>query len=204
MARTLSLNNLYEKKYKTFPFTGVWNDTIGKPEQVGAWLIYGAEKNGKTWFSLKMAEYISQFEKTLYISAEEGTSKTFQDTCLRAKLDHTNKNLNVIEYESIEELNERLKKRRAPKVVFIDNVTIYQDELKNGAFRKMLKDHKNKLLVFIAHEERNEPYGATGKLIKKLSKVIVRVQGLKCFVSGRCQGGTLIIDEDKSTLYHGT
>lgn len=204
MARALTPRNLFDKKFKTFEFTGFWDTVFGMPEIIGVWLIYGMEKNGKTWFSLKLAEYLSNFFKVLYVSAEEGTDKTFVDACNRAKINPKNRNLHFIEYEPLEELNERLKKRKAAKIVFIDNVTIYKDELRNGEFRKMTQIHKNKLLIFVAHEERNEPDGATGRLIKKLSKIFIRVQGLTCFVAGRCPGGELIIDEEKAQLYHGT
>lgn len=199
----MTLKNLYDKKFKTFPFTGIWADAIGQPETTGAWIIYGAEKNGKTWFSLKLAAYLSSFEKTLYISAEEGTGKNFVSTCERAKLNPKNKNLQFLEYLPLTTLDEKLRKRRSAKVVVVDNITIYTDELKNGGLRNMLERHKDKLLIFVAHEERNEPYTATAKLCRKLAKVIVRVQGLCCFVSGRCKGGTLMIDEEKARLYHG-
>ncbi len=109
-----------------------------------------------------------------------------------------------MEYLPLKELNEKLSKRKSAKIIVIDNITIYADELKNGGFRKMLNQHKDKLLVFIAHEERKEPYTATAKLCRKLAQIIIRVQGLTCFISGRCQGGMLMIDEEKADLYHGT
>jgi len=201
MARTLSTRNLFDRKFKTFEFEGVWFDVLGNPETTGAWIVYGNEKNGKTWFSLKLAEYLSSFAKTLYVSAEEGTDLTFVKACERARLDPNNRNIQFLEYESIEDLNIRLKKRKSAKIVIIDNVTIYKDELKNGEFRRMLRIHKDKLLIFIAHEDKGEPDGATGKLIKKLAKIIMRIQGLTCFISGRCPGGILQIDEEKSKLY---
>lgn len=204
MSRGSSISKLYQKKFQTFSFDGVWQDTMSNPETNGAWIIYGREKNGKTWFTLLLSSYLSRFERTWYISAEEGKSKPFIDAMRRAKLDPSNNSLTIHEYMPIDELSERLKRRKAPKVVILDNVTMYQDELKNGVFRKMLKEHKDKLLIFVAHEERGEPYGATGKLIKKLSKIIVHVKGLNCFVGGRCPGGTLSIDEEKASLYHGT
>lgn len=204
MARSLTIKNLYDKKYKTFAFDGVFKDTMGTPEKKGAWLIYGAEKNGKTWFALKFAEYLSKFEKTLYVSAEEGIDKTFTDSCRRANINFNNKSLHFSEYIPIEELDEKISKRKSDKIIIIDNITIYADELKNGVVRKFLKKHENKLIIFVAHEERNEPYTATAKLVRKLAKIIIRVQGLACFVSGRCPGGTLMIDENKAMLYHGT
>ncbi len=39
MARTMTLKNLYDKKFKTSPFTGVWADPMGQPEKCGAWII---------------------------------------------------------------------------------------------------------------------------------------------------------------------
>lgn len=202
--RALSVKNIYDKKFKTFEFDGVWKDTMGMPETNGFWLIYGQEKNGKSWFAIKLAEYLSQFQKTLYVSAEEGVGKTFVDACARAKVCHTSK-LKFLEYVPIEDLNEKIAQKRAAKIVLIDNITIYADELKNGTLRQMHHQYKDThLFIFIAHEEKNEPYTATAKLAKRLAKIIVRVEGLACFVSGRCPGGTLTIDEERAQLYHGT
>lgn len=200
------IKSLYElkDKIKRFDFSGVFSIVMGQPTTTGIWIIYGNEKNGKTWFALKLADYLSQFSNVLYVSAEEGTDGEFIDACERAKIPFDNRKLKFYEYTEIEVLDEMISKRRAPKVVFIDNVTIYQDELKNGVLRKFVQKHSDKLFVFLAHEDRKEPAGATAKLIKKLAKIIVRVQGLACFVSGRCPGGVLTINEEKAQLYHGT
>ncbi|MBS2100678.1 P-loop NTPase family protein [Carboxylicivirga linearis] len=197
--------NLYElkDKIKRFAFSGVFEIVMGQPTTTGMWIIYGNEKNGKTWFALKIADYLSQLANVLYVSAEEGIDGEFIEACERAKIPFNNRSLKFYEYTEIEVLDEMLSKKRAPKIVFIDNVTIYADELKNGVLRQFTQKHADKLFVFLAHEERKEPHGATAKLIKKLSKVIVRVQGLACFVSGRCPGGVLTIDEEKAQLFHG-
>jgi hypothetical protein len=57
--------------------------------------------------------------------------------------------------------------------------------------------------VVIAHEERKEPYTAAAKLAKKLAKIVVRVEGLTAFISGRCPGGVIAVDELKSEMFHG-
>lgn len=203
MSRTLNLKNLYAKKFNTYDFTAHWLSTMGKPESNGIWIIYGVEKNGKTWFCLKLAEYLSRFDKTLYLSAEEGTGKDFVAACKRANLEADNKNLQFLEYTPIDEVEAKLKKRGGAKIVFIDNITVYQDELKYGKLRKLALEHPNILWVYVAHEEKQEPYTATAKMAKKLAKVIVQVQGLACFVSGRCPGGVISIDQEKAMLYHG-
>ena len=203
MSRTLSLKNLYAKKFDTFKFEGFYKKIFGTPESNGIWLIYGKEKNGKTWFSLKFAEYLSQFAKTLYLSIEEGTGKDFVEACRRAKLNPENGNLQFLEYITNEQLNKKLKMRNAARIVFIDNVTVYQDDLKYGKLKKLSDDNPKVLFVYIAHEEKKEPYTATAKMAKKIAKIIVNIDGLACFVAGRCPGGVISINEEKAMLYHG-
>lgn len=199
----MTTKTIFLKKHLTFPFDGVYADVMGEPSTNGIHIVYGDEKNGKTWFALRYAQYLSRFEKTLYVSGEEGLEKEFVDAMRRAKIDHNNKRLLFTEYLELDELMEKLSKRRAPKIVILDNATIYNDQLKNGALRKMLLNYPNVLFVIVAHMEKNEPYTATAKLAKRLAKIIIRVEGLACFISGRCPGGHLIIDEEKATLYHG-
>lgn len=203
MARTLSVKNLYDKKHKCFDFDGELLDVMGNPEKCGIWLIWGNEKNGKTWGALLLADYISKMEKVLYISGEEGTGKAFIDACRRANLNPVKSRINFTEYETIPDIYTRLQSGKAARVVIIDNVTVYNDELKNGCLSKLKNDFPDVLFIFLAHEERGEPYTATAKLCRRLASIIIHVEGLACMVSGRCPGGRLFIDEQKAALYHG-
>ena len=204
MARGISVKTLLEKKYKTFDFTGEFEPYFGNPEKGGCWIIYGGEKNGKTLYALKLAKYLSNYDKVRYVSAEEGTGKEFQENAARAGLDDKVTNLIFTDYEPLEELEAVLQNRKGPKVVFVDNITVYNDELKNGALRKLLKKYEHITFIFLAHEEKKEPYTATAKLCKKLAKIIIRVEGLTAFISGRVPGGEYQVLEAKSDLYHGT
>jgi adenosyl cobinamide kinase/adenosyl cobinamide phosphate guanylyltransferase len=203
MSRSLTVRNIYDKKHKTFAFDGVWHDVLGNMATRGIILIYGREKNGKTWFALQLANMLSQYERVLYISAEEGVEKEFAESMRRAGIETGNRSIGFDEYVPLDELDERLQKRKSQRVVVVDNLTIYNDEFKNGNFRKFVKTHEDKLLIFIAHEERGEPYTSSAKIASKLAKAIVRVQGLACFVGGRVPGGRLMIDERTARLYHG-
>ena len=206
MARIKAIygKQLLEKTYKTFPFEGEWARALGNPEVAGFWLIYGKEKQGKTWFSLKLAEHLSTYETTMYISAEQGTSKTFQDAYMRAQLDPFNRRLKIVPYTEIAEIENTLGKQRSSKVVIIDNTTIYKDELTAPKLREWSRKYRNTLFIFLSHEEKCEPDLAVGRLCKKLAEIVIRVEGLACHVSGRCPGGTLVIDEEKAQLYYDT
>lgn len=204
MARALTVQNLYDKKFKTFEFTGLWEEVFGCPSTTGIWLLYGKDKNGKTWGTLLITDYLSQFEKVLYVSAEEGTDMEFQAALKRANIDSNNKNIHFIEYEPLEDLKLRLSKHKSPKIVVIDNLTMYNDELKGKDIKELKQEFPNKLFILLAHEERNQPYTAAAQMAKKLAKVIMRVKGLAITVGGRVPGGNILIDIEKAMLYHGT
>lgn len=201
--RTLSVKQAYSKKFKTFDFDGVWLDVMGKPETTGGWIIHGDEKQGKTTFALMFAKYLTNFGKVLYISAEEGISQNIIATMKRIGLDDTNKRFKITEYEEWEELEKRFKRRQCEKIIFIDNISKYIDEIGKATLKKLLLEHPNKQIIFISHEDRKLPDTAAGRYWRKMSKIIVRVEGLKAFVSGRCKGGELLIDEERALLYHG-
>lgn len=200
--RALSPHNIYSRVHKTFKFSHEFEALMGAPETTGVWIIYGKEKNGKTWFTLRLANYLSTLAKVLYVSAEEGTSAAFKETMSRANIGSDNRNLSFLEYTELDEITERLKKRRAPEVLILDNATIYEDDFRAGGFRKFIRKNPKTLVILVAHEERGEPYTAAAKLAKKLASIIIRVEGLKAIFSGRCPGGEIAIDYDKSELYH--
>jgi hypothetical protein len=203
MAKLLSPQNLYSIVHKTFEFDGEYASTLGNPEMHGVWIIYGPEKHGKTKFSLKLANYLSCITKVLYVSAEEGTDSEFVKSCSEAGIKSSNSNIKFLPYTELIDLKKKLKSRRAPKIIFLDNATVYDDEFKRGGLKKFISDHPRTLIVVIAHEERKEPYTAAAKLAKKLAKIVVRVEGLTAFISGRCPGGVIAVDELKSEMFHG-
>jgi hypothetical protein bfra3_07207 len=204
MTRTLSIKQAYLKKFKTYPFTGVWHDIFGQPETTGAWIIHGDEKQGKSTFALMLANYLTSFGKVLYISAEEGISMHFVATMQRLGLSDHNRRFNIQDgYQPWEDIETRLDRRQCPKIVVIDNLTKYRDEVTKKQLNALLDNHRDKLIIMVSHEERGLPDTAQGRLWRKLSKVIVRVEGLKAFITGRCPGGELLIDEDRAMLYHG-
>jgi hypothetical protein len=201
--KATSLSKLYCRNYKDIELNGIWKEVLGVPELGGLWLIWGNEKNGKTWLSLMLAEQLSLSYKVLYISAEEGLSKSFQEACKRAKLEAGNRKLLFYEYMNYEELVNKLSRRRSAEVIFIDNITVYQEELKYGKLRELLRLYPNKLFVILAHAEGNQLYTSTAKMAGRLAVAVIRVEGMKCSVTGRVPGGVLVIDEQKSKVYWG-
>jgi KaiC/GvpD/RAD55 family RecA-like ATPase len=205
MVRALSIKNLYDKAFNFMPFEGVWKETLGRQTRSGIWLVYGFEKNGKTTFSLMLANYLSSIERVLYVSAEEGADDAFVDTCRRAGVDYGNKSLRFWEYSTIDELLERLGSRKAEKIVFVDNLFVYRKEITEDTLIRLKREYPDTLFVFIAHEEKGEAYPGNAESCRKLAKVVFRVQGMAVEIGGRGgAGGTITVDHERALIYHGS
>ena len=206
MARALTIRNLYDKVYSYLPLSGEWKAIGEDTEDSGLWLVYGKEKNGKTTFALKLANYLSSISKVLYVSAEEGLSTNISRTCQRVGISVTNKTLHIIEYLPMAELKEKLKKRKSANIIFIDNTTEYRYEMKNNDVSDLLKLFPNKLFVFLAHEggkDKGEPDIALAKFCKKKAKRVFHVVGLSAQVLGRTDTAEIPVEIEKAALCHG-
>lgn len=201
--RALTVQNLYSKRYKTYEFSGIFKEVFGQPSIHGIWLIYGKDKNGKTWGTLLIVNYLSQFAKIWYISAEEGTDMEFQAAAKRANIDPNNRNIHFSEYVGIEDIKSRLSARKAPHVVVIDNLSMYKGEISSEGVKQLKLEHPDTHFIMVAHEERGQPYTAAAIMAKKLAKVIIRAQGLALMIGGRVPGGQVTIDDKKALLFHG-
>jgi adenosyl cobinamide kinase/adenosyl cobinamide phosphate guanylyltransferase len=207
MARSKTTSDLFQKKKNVcVAFTHpAFQSTIGNAERKGCWVVYGHEKNGKTRFALKLAKEIAIHERVAYISAEEGLDDSFMGAVRCAGITASDDIL-WDEYLSVSEIVEKFQKQRSSNIIVIDNLTMYSDEMKPTEIKKKLLDAlPSKLIIFVAHEERKEAYPAIARMAKKLAKVIFHIEGLKAFVTSRFSpGGEIIINEEKSEIYHGS
>lgn len=78
--RTLSPADITERTVEVYPFTGDWHKILGEPDIRFSTLIRGEAKSGKSTYAARFAQYVSQFGRVLYVSAEERlNSKTLQN-----------------------------------------------------------------------------------------------------------------------------
>ncbi|SEF86971.1 MULTISPECIES: P-loop NTPase family protein [Parabacteroides] len=118
--KTWSPKDIAERTIETYPFTGDWKRIFGEPDIRFSTLIQGPAKSGKSTFCAKFAQYVSQFGRILYISAEERiNSKTLQQ---RIKLcGVTSQNVRFVHLRDLNEI-ERLLQKGGYRFVFIDSV----------------------------------------------------------------------------------
>lgn len=202
MARALSVSEVLKMKKATLPLTGEWEEAFGVPERVGVWIIWGHSGNGKSSFVMQLCKELAKFGKVAYNSLEEGTSLTMKNTLQRFGMAEVNNKLLLL-CESMEELSERLSKRRSPDFVIIDSFQYTQMTYKE--YIKLKEKHRDKLLVFISHAEGKFPEGRSAKKVMYDSSLKVWVEGYRAISKGRFFGpkGHYTIWPEKAIEYWG-
>jgi predicted ATP-dependent serine protease len=67
-------------EYQALNFTGRWRDFYGQPSVNFHCAIHGMAGQGKSTFAIQFANYLAEnFGEVIYISGEEGFSKTMKD-----------------------------------------------------------------------------------------------------------------------------
>jgi hypothetical protein len=194
VAKAISNKNVTDAKFKFADFEGSWLASFGKPELSGVWIIYGGSGSGKTHFALGLIKYLSGFVgKVAYNTLEQGTGTkvrgSFQDAWKECSMDEIGSKIVVLPREPIEEMRERLRKRKSPDIVVIDSITALIG-FTRAVFAELVEEFPNKLFIFLAHEENRRPYPTIAAHIRKWSEIKIRVEGYKAFVTTRFRGGT--------------
>lgn len=118
--KTFSPKQVTDKLVETYPFTGDWAKIFGEPDIRFSTLIRGEAKSGKSTFCAKLAQYVSQFGRVLYVSAEERlNSKTLQKRLTLCEV--TSENVRFVHEKDMENIRMIIKNGKF-RFVIIDSV----------------------------------------------------------------------------------
>ena len=183
MGRAYSPKQVQSMNIPSFPFEGEWEKAFGHPDRTGTWIIWGNSGNGKSSFVMQLAKYLCRFAKVAYDSLEESTGLSLKNSLVRHKMEEVNRRFVILDRESMEELSERLSKRRSPEIVIIDS--FQYSGLTYATYKAMKEKHANKLLIFISHAEGMNPEGRAAKKVAYDADVKIFVQGFWAMCKGR-------------------
>lgn len=199
-----SVDEIESTKFKEFDFTGKWEESFGKPEARGVWIIYGKSYNGKSTFMMQLAKYLTGFvkNKVLINSLEEGKTKSFKMNIERSGINAVKDKVIFGNRVEMAKICARLDKQRSPEVIFIDS--LQYAKLNKKSFEELRENYRNKLWIFISQADKaGEPKGSLAEDIKFDADVKIKVEGFKAFPESRFGGGEeFIIDPERAAKYH--
>lgn len=183
MRRAYSPKEIAQRTYKCLEWDGEWAESFGYPEENSTWLISGASAAGKSSFVMQLARKLTEYGRVLYLSYEEGVSRSFQERVLRFNMDAKQGSFRVVTDDTVDDLKERLRKRHSAKFVIVDSIQHsgwIWPEVKDivGTFPK-------KSFIFISQEHKGQVDGHTAEHILYMAGVKVKVTGYKAYCKGR-------------------
>ncbi len=134
--KLISSQELRAMNYKSLNFQGKWKDFFGTPAIVFHLAVHGKPGEGKSTFCIQFADYLAKnFGKVVYVSGEEGFSKTLRDKVVNNKID--NPYLFFADINSYDQIKNEIENNRF-HFIFIDSL----DTLRIDAVRlRELKEY---------------------------------------------------------------
>lgn len=144
--RIINSLDLAAMKFKSLDFTGAWEQFIGLPTFNFNCIIHGKPGGGKSTLAIQFAKYLSDnFGRVVYISGEEGISKTLQNKFLLT--DSLSGNIDVADLRSYEDIIRNVS-IESYRFIFIDSLNtmkISVDEL-----RELRNRYKGSAIITIS------------------------------------------------------
>ncbi len=126
--KVISSKELKSMDYKSLNFQNRWNDFFGLPSVEFSLAVHGKPGEGKSTFCLQFAQYLAEnFGMVVFISGEEGFSKTLRDKVIYINADSSF--LFFANYKNYEEIKDKLENKF--HFIFLDSL----DTLKIDAMR---------------------------------------------------------------------
>ena len=204
--RAFTYADIEKRKFQVIEFDGEWLEHIGKPERSGSWIVVAESGQGKTSYAMKLAKYLTQFERVHYNTLEEGMTESFKLAMDRVNMKAVG-NKFTYRSENYEKLVERLSKKRMPKIVIIDSLQYFLLDKDKADYFNLLKMFPTTLFIFISHASGTSPRDTLGVTVKYHSHVKIYIKNFIAQSNGeyaatRFGGGKpLIISEEKVKEY---
>lgn len=186
MKRALTITDIRNYKTKTYLLDGGLDLALGEVELTGSWIVWGGSANGKTRFALQLAKALAKHVRVAYDSLEEGLSLSMRHAIEDVGFADVKRNFILLDGEGVDELKERLRKQRSPKVVIIDS--LQYTGLTYTEYKKLRDEFRQKLFIFISHAEGHNPKGAVANSVKYDAFVKVYVEGYRAYPQSRYGG----------------
>ena len=193
--KIISSQHLKKMEFKALNFQGKWNSLFGFPSINFHCVIHGMSGEGKSTFAIQFAKYLADsFGRVIYISGEEGFSKTFKD-----KFSNNNAEsnfLDVADLRTFEDINREVPPE-SYNFIFIDsldNMKIDADKMKKIRVR-----YKNSALITISQSTKDGKMRGSYEIVHDCDIAVKVDNGIATTTKNRFmeKGMTFNVFEDK-------
>jgi len=194
--KIISSQHLKKMEFKALNFQGKWNTLFGYPSTNFHCVIHGMSGEGKSTFAIQFAKYLADnFGRVIYISGEEGFSKTFKD-----KFSNNNaesKFLDVADLRTFDDINREVPPE-SYNFIFIDsldNMKIDADKMK-----KIRERYKNSALITISQSTKDGKMRGSYEIVHDCDIAVKVESGIAATTKNRFKekGMTMNVFEDKN------
>ena len=186
LKRAVSVEEIIKKKFIELQLPPDFKKLLGSPEMSGVWIIWGESFNGKTAFAMQLAKALTLSGKVLYDTLEEGARKSMQNAVITQNMKEVKRRFLILNREGIDDLKERLRRRKSADIIFIDS--LQYTGLTKKEYKLLKEEFPNKLFIFISHADGKNPAGNFAKFVKYDADVKIRVEGYKAMCLSRLGG----------------
>lgn len=187
MKRALSVRDILDKRYRTFPFEGKWREAFGEPERAGVWFIWGNSGNGKSSFVMQLCKELCKYDRVLFDSLEEGSCLTVQNSLRLHGMAEVSRRLAFVQ-EDMEALKARLRQHKSHNIVVVDSFQYTRMTYRD--YIALKEAFPEKLFIFISHANGKNPRGDAAVGVMYDATLKIWVEGGVAFSKGRFKGST--------------
>lgn len=180
LKRALNANDIRKCNDRPLGFEGEFRDAFGDVAVNAVWLLWGQSGMGKSTMAMILAKYLTQFTnqygRVHYASMEENVkSSTFKNRVIEFDLPKSFQAAN----ESLEDLRERLSRRKSAHFVIIDSadkaLRPYKQTERLAVIEKFVDDFAHKHIIIIGRASGNKP-NALAAEIEYMAGIKVQVK----------------------------
>lgn len=186
MKKIYSPKDISKMEIRELQFEGAWEKAFGRPSLYETWFIAGQSASGKSSFVMQLSKMLCGFGDVLYVSLEEGVSKSFQDRMNMFQMDEEQGRFRVTTDETMDTLIDRLKRRKSARFIILDSFQYTGwDYLQT---KKLVDMFPKKSFIFVSQEDKGRPIGKSAVRLKYMAGVKVRTVGFRAYCQGRYAG----------------
>jgi DNA replication protein DnaC len=210
--RKIGLRQLSQKTYSSVDnLPDAFTRSFGDIEDAFDCIIYGNSGNGKTNFTVDIIKclVLALKQKCMYISYEEGHTKTLQKTMIERHdmLNLVGNLVEILDHATYEELEKLMSRKRSPKVYVIDSLQASRltEEQCASLKQRFVMSRKKKILIYISWADGKRPKGAVAQAVEYYAHVKIRVEGFIAFFKSRFGGNrNYVVWEEGARRYWQT